>query len=444
MTAALALALASGPSTARGQAMDSYGFGSRGAAMAGAVSADVRDASANYYNPAGLALSDGLRLSLGWFYAHHQLSLNGLDSAVDPAHGLVTGLVAPGRIGDVRFAFGVGLHLPDQRVSRTRTLPRTQPRWELYDNRPQRIYLAAHVAIAPAEWISIGGGLSFLSQSDNRLEIRGVIDVLQPELESRLEHQLKGSLLALRYPQVGVQIHPLDELSFGVVYRGQQGINNRLFTEVNAILRLGGLPIPGRFFLVSESVNAFIPQQLSFAVSGTPVPWLRLSAELTWLDWSAYVSPIGTSEVLLEIDVPPELGDTIEVPEEIVGGSPIAADFRDRFVPRLGVEATAYDDPQVGVQVRGGYLYENTPAPVQTDVTNLVDTNRHTVSLGGGLTLRDLAPLIDGFVQIDLHLQLSLMERRRMVKVSPIDPIGDYVAQGFILAGGVTAELAFE
>ena len=55
--------------------------------MGGAVTADVEDFSANYYNPAGLARGDQLRISMGWYGAVHDLRINGASSNVDPLHG---------------------------------------------------------------------------------------------------------------------------------------------------------------------------------------------------------------------------------------------------------------------------------------------------------------------------------------------------------------------
>src|SRR5258706_438969 len=84
--------------TARANPPDTFGFGSREAAMGGAVAAETRGVSANYYNPAALARSRGLEVALGYFRAEHELEMNGQDSHVDPVKGLNGGLVAPGTI----------------------------------------------------------------------------------------------------------------------------------------------------------------------------------------------------------------------------------------------------------------------------------------------------------------------------------------------------------
>lgn len=453
VTAALLVAAASA-SVARAQPMDTYGMGSRSTALAGAVTADVEDFSANYYNPAGIVRSGDLRIGVGWFGAHHMLELNDVDSNVDPIHGIVLGLNVPGRIDDFRFGFGLGVHLPDQRVSRTRTLPRQRPRWEFYDNRGQRTYLAVHAAIQPWDWLRIGGGIAFLSYSANDLTIRGKIDITRPESGSSLEHQLTGELFTIRYPQVGVQVQPLPWLNFGAVYRGEFALSNDLTARVGtesgtgpdrAEIVAGDIVIPGYFDLLTASTNAYAPHQISFGASVEPIPnVLRISAEATWLMWSLYQSPIGTSRIVLDIEVPPELEGMIDVPDDIPDGDPIEAFFQDRIVPRLGVEWTPVRQSDLVLDLRLGYFYENSPAPEQTGFSNLVDTDRHAFSLGAGLELTGLRPLLPGSLHLDMYVQYAYLPARLHRKMLLIDPVGDYVAEGHILAGGLTVEVAFE
>src|SRR6185436_15653991 len=73
-----------------------YGFGSRPAGMGGAVAANVHDFSANYYNPAGLADEEGIRIGIGYFYADNNLRIDDRDSGVKASHGVSFGLAATG------------------------------------------------------------------------------------------------------------------------------------------------------------------------------------------------------------------------------------------------------------------------------------------------------------------------------------------------------------
>ncbi len=438
---------------ASAQPMDTYGVGSRSIAMGGAVSADVSDFSANYYNPAGLARGEQLRISVGWFGAIHDLRVNDISSNVDPLHGAVMGLVVPGRLGDFRFAFGLIVNLPDDAVSRTRSLPHAQPRWELYDNRGHRTYLATHLAIRPFDWLLIGGGISFLSLSNNTLLIRGDLDIAHPAM-SHLESSLLANLTTIRYPQAGIQILPMPELSFGLTYRGQFALDNILTAQVgcpatspgcahDAQLTGFGMPFRGYFDLFTQSVNAFVPQQVSLGGSWSPTPEFRINLELTWVNWSSYISPIGTSDITLQIDLPASLRDTIRIPSNIAGTRPVAASFSDRFVPRIGAEGVAFQDTHMTLRVRGGFFYEQTPVPNQGGMTTLIDTDRWVWSAGLGLALTDLRPLLDGTLSFDLHLSYAYLPNRTTRKDSFVDTTGDFVAGGQMFIGGLTMEIAF-
>jgi len=451
LLAALAIVAAAAPAAA--QPMDTYGMGSRSIALGGAVTADVEDFSANFYNPAGVVRSETLHFGIGWFWAEHDLSINDRDSNVDPVSGVVAGLNVPGNIGDFRFAFSLGLHLNDQRVSRTRTLPRMRPRWELYDNRQHRTFLAAHVAIEPVPWLRVGGGIGFLSFSEVDLRIRGELSLASPERESRLESDLLANLVTIRFPQAGVQVQPLPWLNFGAVYRGEYVLTSELFAQVGepdgdgplaTSIRAGSIDVPTYLRLLSASTGAYVPHQISFGASVEPIPEvLRIGVEVTWLMWSLYQSPIGRTELDLEIDVPPELAGTITVPP-LADTFPAPANFSDRWVPRIGVEVTPLRDDVLALDLRAGYFYENSPAPEQTNEFNLVDTDRHAWSVGVGVEFFSLRPFLPGSLTLDVHFQYAFMPSRLNRKLSPIDPTGDYVARGNIFVGGFTLGLQFE
>src|SRR5439155_20953776 len=107
----------------------------------------------------GLVRGRDLRIDLGYRYAQPILRIDGRDVGVDAARGWQVGLVAPGSIGPFRFAFGVALWLPDQPLTRIRSLPFDQPRFAYYDNRLQRLFLAANLAIQIVPGLYVGGAL---------------------------------------------------------------------------------------------------------------------------------------------------------------------------------------------------------------------------------------------------------------------------------------------
>lgn len=421
---------------------DTYGFGSRETAMGGAMAADVHGFAAGYYNPAALARSRGLEIGLGYFRASHHLAMNGDDNDVDPVKGLNGGLVAPGRLFDVPFAFGLALHLPDDRVSRVRALRQEQPRWELYDNRNQRLYLAANLAIQPFRWLWIGGGLSFMSSTRGRLDIGGRADVFASD-DSRLRHEVDADLTAIRYPQAGVRVALGERAALAAVYRGEfqlsLDLNAHIFGDISAFTT-------ALYDLHTVSVNNFLPRQVVLGGAFDIVPErLKGTLDLTWIQWSAYVAPVARVDAVLDIPAPAGGWPASITPPT----SPAAPRIEplvmaDRLVPRLGVEWRALASSSGEGFVRAGYEFAKSPIAAQTGLTNYVDRDRHTIAFGLGATFTDLVEVLPGRLSIDAHLQWSELVTETTFKASPGDLVGDFTAGGRIIAIGMSTTFAFD
>jgi len=437
------LAVVATSGVARANPPDTYGFGSRETAMGNAAAAETRGPSASYYNPAALTRSRGLELQLGYFRADHSLAIDGRDTGVDPVKGLVGGLVMPGRLLGARFAFGLAIHLPDDRVSRVRALRQEQPRWELYDNRNQRLYLAANVAFEPFPWLAIGGGLSFMSSTTGRLDITGTANIFTPD-ESQLRHEVDADLTAIRYPQLGVRVKldPDDRVALAAVYRGEF----QLGLDLDARLQgdVSGLTT-ALYALQTRSVNNFLPQQIVLGGSWLVARDLRATFDATWMDWSAYVPPVARLDVVF--DLPPPAGGwpaSITPPQAPTPARIQPLRMRDRVVPHLGLEWRALGTRSLDAFVRGGYEYSKSPIEAQGGLTNYVDRDRHTVSFGLGGTLRGVARELPGSISLDLHLAFSQLTSATTEKRDPSDLVGDYRAGGHFVNVGVTLGVAFD
>ncbi len=417
-----------------------YGFGSRGASMGGALAADVTDFSANYYNPAGLADEEGLRIGVGYFWAENILRIDDEDAGVKAAHGVTFGLAASGNVFKVPIAIGLATHVPDEGLSRITALKQDVPRWELYDNRSSVLYLAVNLGISPWEWLSIGGGLSFLASTRGRFEITGVGDLLAP-YDSKLRHEVDVDLSSVRYPQVGALVHLSEAASVGVVYRGQTSLDLQLTGTIDASLTIAGVDVPLLYELQARTIQAFLPQQLVVGVSLNPLPALHLNADLTWVNWSSYANPTAKTIASLSAEVPD--GFPVELPEDVKDTLLDDPGFSDRIVPRLGIEwflPIASANGQAGpvrVPLRGGYVYELSPIPPQTGNTNFVNADRHTASFGVGIEVPTFG------LALDLHGALSILPETLTEKRTPVDLVGDYRAEGEMVNAGATMRGAF-
>ncbi len=435
---ALALCVAA---PARANPVDTFGLGSRSTAMAGAVSADVTDFSANYYNPSGLALARGTDLSIGYEYVSHHLEMNGQDSLVDPVRGIVGGVVAPGKIGPLPFAFGIATHLSDERLSRARTIHIDEPRWVLYDNRSQLLYLSANLALRPFSWLSIGGGITFLAATRGSFNITGTAVIpdklgTRSKYDSQLRHEVDADLTAVRYPEAGITVKPNDWLSAALVYRGHARVNLEIDAELDGAVNYGFI-VPAKYTLVSRTVDIYIPDQVVLGTSMHPVHDLTVGLDLDWVHWSAYESPVSETTTAIDIPLPSLLPPPTKPTPAIDPG------FHDRIVPRLGVEYRFQLSRHLELPARAGYAYERSPVPDQTGRTNFVDTDRHILSLGTGFVWKHPGKVLAGDLRFDTHAQLSILPTRVTIKDSPADFIGDYRARGTMLGVGATLSVGF-
>jgi long-chain fatty acid transport protein len=429
---AVALALAALAGSARANPLDAFGAGSRATAMGGAATAASEDSSANYYNPAGLVRGRDLRLDVGYRYAQPILRMNGRNLGVDASRGFMIGLVAPGAIGPFRFAFGASLWLPDQRLTRVRSLPFDQPRFVLFDNRPQRLYLAANLAVQIVPGLYVGGGLTFMSRTAGSLFLKGDVAVSDPDASS-LVTKINVDLVAVRYPQFGILWEATRWLSIGVSYRHSFVLNLDQQFRIDGNIGNPGLPPVvenGYFAARSVSVDLFQPWQLTGGGALRLRRDLLLTFDLTFARWSEF--PIPAADLTLGIDIG-AFNNRVMLPAP---RSYPQSGFHDIVIPRAGIEWRAWQRPKLALDLRGGYSYEPTPVPEQIGESNFADCDKHTFSVGAGLELVRVTSILPRPIALDVHAAVTYLPTRDNHKVDPLDHVGDFNADGVIVQIG--------
>jgi long-chain fatty acid transport protein len=412
---------------------DIYGLGARSIALGGAMTAAVDDSSANFYNPAALTRSGFLQLDLGYIHTDTQLRLNDQDVGVDEGSGTQLGVVVPGEIGSVRLAFGLGLFLHNDRISRVRALPQHQPRFVYYDNRPQRIFINTNIAIRPLPWLHIGGGVTFMTETRGTLSLQGLV-FLPPNTDaSPLATTIDVRFETIRYPSAGILITPSDRWSVGLTWREEVKVELDLGARVEGGVVVGTAQLPGEFEINSFNTNLFTPRQIWLGGTFRPIANLLLTADVGWLDWSRFPAPVSAVTTELAIESFPTDG-LVPPPTEVVNPG-----FDDIFSVRTGIEGSIQLGRKVRLDLRAGYAYEPTPAPEQPGATSYVDSDKHTIGYGIGLTISDWSPSVAAPVSIDLAGQTVLLSERAYNKADPADLVGDFTSDGelFTFAGTV-------
>lgn len=393
--------------------------------MAGATAAQAEDYSANYYNPSQLATFERLELSVGYTHASFDLESNSEPSTVAPVEAWMVGVVAPGTVAGIPVAFGMAAQLPAGHLSRSETIRETDPYWVFYEARMQLLYTSVNIAVMPIEGWSVGVGTASLATTRGGFQVRGTTVAAEfgrSEYESELEHEIDATLISTRYPQLSTSLALADGWKFGLSYREQAKLDTAVAASLDTVIDGTVVEIPVRYDVRVLSVKMFIPRQLNLAAAWNPGRW-RLELDLTWYDWSRYRSPVSSTAT--EFDADPPEGVTIHLPEAPNVPPPKDPRFRDRVVPRVGVEYTLPVGARWELPLRAGYAYERTPVPPQTRQTSFLDSTRHLLSAGAGMKVKGLDPVLAGGLRLDLAFQWGLLEEREQTKVN-----GDRLSSG--------------
>lgn len=433
--AALLLLVAAAPASAN--PADVIGLGARAIAMGGAQVATVDDSTAGYYNPARLASFDDIHIDVGYQMAVPRVGANGELFPIDRSQGLAAGIAVPGRVLGKRLAIGATVFVPDQQVTRTRTLPAERPRFLTYDNRPQRLLMAATAGFEILPGLQIGGGVAYMASTNGTVELQGLVGFPNAEL-SDLDLSIDVDVQTIRYPHAGIAWQASPKLSFGASYRG----GFRLVIDQTVKVR-GDLGTPdivvvenGRLDLRSVSQDLFQPMQITVGGAYQVTPCLLVALDIAYQRWSVYDNP--TARIEIELDVG-QFNDLVMIPPPRQLEIP---DLRDIVVPRLGVEWQGAPGPRKWI-ARGGYVFEAAVAPEQKGESNFIDNHKHTLSLGGGIEWRGIGDVIQKPFSLDGFVSFTYLQPRDHHKLSPVDPVGDYTASGHAIAAGVMTRWRF-
>jgi long-chain fatty acid transport protein len=309
----------------------------------------------------------------------------------------------------------------------------------MYDNRPQRLYLAANLAIQIVPHLYVGGGLTFMSRTAGQLFLKGSVAVSDPDASS-LVSKIDVDLQAVRYPQAGILWEPTPWLSVGASYRHSFVLNLDQQFRIDGNIGNPGLPpvvMNGYLAVHSISADLFQPWQLTAGGALRLKRTLLITFDVTYARWSEFPVPAANLTLGLDIGV---YNDQVHLPPP---RSYPSSNFHDIVIPRAGVEWRVWELSKVAIDLRGGYSYEPTPVPEQIGESNFADSDKHTFSVGAGLELSRITSILPKPIAIDVHFAATYLPPRVNRKVDPLDPVGDFVADGVIVQIGLMLRSRF-
>ncbi len=391
-----------GLAQAAGYAVDVHS--ARAVGMAQTMKGHVDDASAVFFNPAGLIMGRQLDVQVGDTLIIPTFKVKVKDAGTGttyPTEGQVVppphiyaayGLNDDISVGIGMFSlFGLVVPWPADWVGRFET---THSELKTYFINPE-------VAVRIGDRVRVGAGVQIVRATAQLTRAIGF-----PSQEGKVD--LAGGTWGVG-GNGGVMVDIIPRrLTFGATYRSATTLNitgNAHFTNV-----------PPEFQATihdqKASATIHLPQTFGFGLGFWPIPALRLGLETEYTGWQV----VGDLKVVFP-DTPPtppnELGplDT-KLPKR----------WSHAWLVRTGGEYTLTEQ----WRLRAGIMYDSSPSPADTITPELPDSNRINLGLGGGYRWYNF--------NFDLGYQLVILMNND--STSPTQPIGPgtYSGTAHILA----------
>ena len=335
--------------------------GARATAQGEAFVAQADDASAIYYNPAGLTQVKGTQVTSGILLGWPSWKYTGAGGSDEMNTGyMLPHIYVASDFGFERWRFGLGYNIPFGNSAE-------------YDvNGPlvgntKKAELAVH-AISP------GAAYRF----NDQLSLGVVLNVYYGTTMTSSSPFGPGTEAHFRGDgaTVGATVGLLWKInarnSVGVVYRSPFAI------DFEGHARLSPFD-PSRD---NGSATIDFPQSIAVGYAFRPLPRWKLEADIEWTNWD-------TLNTLL-----------LRAPGSLMDGTAVPFDWEDSFFYEFGTEYQVNDR----WALRAGYIFSENSVPTSTLSPSVPDADRHVFSAGVGYKSSRL--------EVDLAYQYSLSDDR--------------------------------
>ena len=369
--ACASLAFLASPVEATGYAQGFQGAPSAG--VGGAMTARPNTPEAGYYNPAGFALQDdwgayvGGSLLFPLVYHEDEETRERTRAQVDGA--FPPALHAYGSFGD--FAAGLSLGIP---YGASLQWPDDWPgRFEATSTSLSAMEAAPSVAWQPTDWLAIGGGPRVVWGT---MGFGRALDFAREDEEGFVELEASAPGVGAQLGAWG-QVH--DLWSVGASWRSAIDLG------FEGTARFEDIPeeMEDQAHDTRAETDMILPHRFALGVAYELAAAGVISLDLEYSLWSAF----DTYEVRFDSD---DINDIEE-----------ARDWSNTISMRAGVE---YFAPVDGLSLRTGITVEPSPAPEETLSAAQPNTDRTSMSLGGGFEA------VEG-VNFDIAYNFIMMNR---------------------------------
>lgn len=368
--------------------------GARATGQGEAFVAQADDASAIWYNPAGLTQVEGTEVTSGGYLSFPNIRFTGLAGSDEmDKMAFLPHLYVASDLGSEKWRVGLGVNVPfGNAVEYSPTGPFqflvTKSELTVINIEPAASYRLN-------EHLSVGVGLNIYY---GMTEVNFDYTPFFPG--SRFKFDGDGVAVSA---MGGVLWKINSQHSVGVTYRGPFSIE----FDGDAVVKNPPpplvLPDPG-----PSPARATIdfPQSVAVGYAFRPTKRLKLEVDVEWTDW----------ETLNTVQ--------LKSPNPHVAGDPRATvpyNWESSFYYEFGAQYDLNDK----WQVRAGYIFSENTVPDSTFSPVVPDSDRHVFSIGAGYASKRL--------DVDIVYQYSLSEDRTVSTSAVLPANGDWESDGHLL-----------
>jgi long-chain fatty acid transport protein len=324
--------------------------------------ADASDASAIFYNPAGLNQLKRAQFSQGLFLNYPDREFHGDGQFSQTNHRFYRNITAyfATPVND-RLAVGIGFFTP---FGLGTAWPPTWTGRYLTTFSSLRTYnLNGVISVKVLENLSLGAGFNALWSS---VELKRKVPVAFGGMQfPDGEAKLSGDGVGYGF-NLGLLYEVVRGVKLGASYRSGIFVKHHGTLETSLPLPLPA-PLPA-----TGAASITYPPSVTMGISSNRwKPW-GFEFDTTWTGWSSYDQlKVSLDSALLVNGV---LSHTIVTEKN----------WHDAWAFRFG----ANYEIKEGMKLRAGYIYDLTPVPDQTFDPQVPDANRHIFTVGGELKIK--------------------------------------------------------
>jgi long-chain fatty acid transport protein len=370
-----------------------YEMNARAHGMAHAYIARVDDASAVWYNPAALTRIEGTEIygSATWIHTGGDFTPDITGVTIDAVEGdhFPPNFYVGHQFSD-NWRFGIGAYTPFGLTTEWPEL--STPSFVSQKADLKTFYLTPSVAYKINPFLSIGGGFDIVFsqvQLDRQVSLAPLAPVV---VFNTIEAD--GTDFGFN---LGALIETSSNLNLAITYK------SKIEVDYDGTVEFTGVPSQLSSFLPTGDASLELPMPAQIMI-GASTTYEKFSIEADWI--YTMWDQLDTIDVDFVINTP------------VLRDAQIIRNFDNGWSLRIGVEYSFSDH----LALRGGYFFDETPAPDQAIDPILPDGTRNGITFGFGY-------ITEGWT-FDVGYMALFMDDRTSPLNNFVTPPGNIIAAG--------------